>query len=237
MREPTCRRKSSRSSWALGSAHITCRNIWFCSWERQPRTERLSPEYGVCMANSRSTNAPTRTPQVNDTSKKGGLRPQRSAKPPKRARGRPSNRGYLVGYAQPPKHTQFRPGQSGNPSGQRKKRESLQDIVAKVLFEKTELQIGERTEKIPGVIGLIRIAMNRALQGDYKFLMAVLAFIRLSGLAEIGGDALGPETDTRSDEAIVANFMRRYALSPTNSAAADSKSATSKSSGVHDDSK
>jgi len=35
------------------------------------------------------------------------------------------------------------------------------------------VQIGDRTEKIPGVIGLMRTVMNRALRWDYKFLMAV----------------------------------------------------------------
>jgi Family of unknown function (DUF5681) len=193
------------------------------------------------MPNSRGTNGAGRKLQGKRTSRNS--RPpacaQQSSKAAQVLPRQTANSGYLVGYAQPPKHTQFRPGQSGNPSGQRKKRESLQDIVAKVLFEKTELQIGERTEKIPGVIGLIRIAMNRALQGDYKFLMAILALIRLSGLVDTGGDALGPETDTRSDEAILADFLRRHALSPTSAVAAETKTATStsKSSGAYDEPK
>ena len=35
--------------------------------------------------------------------------------------------GYEVGYGRPPQHTQFRPGQSGNPAGRRKGVRNLAD--------------------------------------------------------------------------------------------------------------
>jgi len=97
------------------------------------------------------------------------------------------------------------------------------------------VQIGGRTEEIPGVIGLIRTAMNRALQGDYKFLMAVIAFVRLSGLSDVSSDALLPETDTGSDEAILADFLKRHGLSPQTSVAPNQKGQKFSSDGVHDD--
>ena len=119
---------------------------------------------------------------------------------------------YSVGYARPPKHTQFTSGKSGNPRGRPKARASLQDIVKDVLFEKMEVRIGEHTYKMTSVRALIRTAMNRALKGDHKFLMAVIAFIRMSGLSDIGGDALTTETDTSADEAILADFLKRQGL-------------------------
>jgi hypothetical protein len=116
---------------------------------------------------------------------------------------------YAVGFARPPKHAQFRLGKSGNPRGRPKGRSSLQDIVKDVLFEKMEVRVGERTHRMASVSALMRTAMNRALKGDHKFLMAVIAFIRMSGLSDVGGDAFVSETDIRADEAILADFLRR----------------------------
>jgi hypothetical protein len=119
---------------------------------------------------------------------------------------------YNVGFGRPPKHTQFRPGKSGNSRGRPKGRSSFQDIVKDVLFEKLEVRVGERTKKLANVSALLRTAMNRALKGDHKFLMAVIAFIRLSGLSDVGTDTFVTESDNSADEAILADFLRRQGL-------------------------
>jgi Family of unknown function (DUF5681) len=117
---------------------------------------------------------------------------------------------YAVGFGRPPKHSQFRPGKSGNPRGRPKKRASLQDIVTAVLFEKMEVRVGERTHKIASVDALVRTAMNRALKGDHKFLMSVIAFIRMSGLCEMDANAAISGVDRNADEAILADFLKRH---------------------------
>jgi Family of unknown function (DUF5681) len=147
-----------------------------------------------------------------------------------------SRADYAVGFAQPPRHTQFRPGKSGNPRGRPKGRRNLQDIVKDVLFEKMEVRIGERTHRMASVSALMRTAMNRALKGDHKFLMAVIAFIRLSGLSDIGGEALAADADTSADEAILADFLRRqgFALESRTSGPAKSRVKQRNSSRVRD---
>jgi Family of unknown function (DUF5681) len=144
------------------------------------------------------------------------MRRDRRRPPARRRIGREqeiaSQADYSVGYARPPKHTQFTPGKSGNPRGRPKGRASLQDVVKDVLFEKMEVRIGEHTHKMTSVSALMRTAMNRALKGDHKFLMAVIAFIRMSGLSDIGGDALVTATDTSADEAILADFLKRQGV-------------------------
>jgi Family of unknown function (DUF5681) len=140
---------------------------------------------------------------------------RRDRQPPparRRMRSRQENEAswtdYTVGFARPPMHTQFRPGRSGNPRGRPKGRASLQDIVKDVLFAKMEVRVGERSQKLASVSALMRTAMNRALKGDHKFLMAVIAFIRLSGLSDMGS-TLATEADNGADEAILADFLQR----------------------------
>jgi hypothetical protein len=98
-----------------------------------------------------------------------------------------------------------------------------------------EVRIGERTHRMASVSALMRTAMNRALKGDHKFLMAVIAFIRLSGLSDIGGDALA-DADTSADEAILADFLRRqgFASESRTSSPVKSRGKTRNSSRVRD---
>ena len=119
-------------------------------------------------------------------------RPRRASRPRRSHQQREAPPAdHAVGYARPPKHTQYKPGQTGNLRGRPKKRASIQDTVTEVLFEKIEVRVGERTQKITSLSALMRTTINRAIKGDYKFVMAVLAFIRLSGLSDSNIDALG----------------------------------------------
>jgi hypothetical protein len=40
---------------------------------------------------------------------------------------------YSVGFMKPPRHTQFKPGQSGNPHGRPKKTDTVADVLRKEL--------------------------------------------------------------------------------------------------------
>ena len=63
-----------------------------------------------------------------------------ASKPPKRA---PTG-DYPVGYAKPPKATQFQPKQSGNPSGRPKGRPSLNEIILEEGARIAKVKVGEK---------------------------------------------------------------------------------------------
>ena len=53
--------------------------------------------------------------------------------------------GYEVGYGKPPTHSQFRPGQSGNPAGRRKGVRNLKTDVKRTLATPVKVKEGGRT--------------------------------------------------------------------------------------------
>jgi hypothetical protein len=82
-----------------------------------------------------------------------------------------------VGYCKPPKSTQWKPGQSGNPKGRPKTTKSGQTDVAEVLDEPlTVKQAGTARQMPPFEVG-VRQLVKRALHNND--LRAILEFVKL----------------------------------------------------------
>ena len=54
-----------------------------------------------------------------------------------------------VGYASPPEHSRFKPGQSGNPSGRAKGSENLKTLFNRILDEEISLREGAEVKRSP----------------------------------------------------------------------------------------
>jgi hypothetical protein len=75
---------------------------------------------------------------------------------------------YTVGYGKPPKHAQFKPGQSGNPGGRPRKTSTFDDDVKTELRSSiTVLEAGER-RRIAKRRAIVKQHVNRALNGDLR---------------------------------------------------------------------
>ena len=107
-----------------------------------------------------------------------------------------------VGYGRPPKAHQFKPGQSGNPSGGRKGAKSEAAILREILSRKVTIRQGGRARKIQVHEAILLKSTEEALRGDLK----AAAFL-LNRLAATQSDA--PMTsELSSDETEV---MKAYA--------------------------
>src|SRR3954464_11324730 len=73
-----------------------------------------------------------------------------------------------VGYGNPPVHTRFKPGQSGNPSGRTKGSQNLKTLFNKVLDEEISLREGADVKKITKAEAIIRSVVVGALKGDAR---------------------------------------------------------------------
>ena len=47
---------------------------------------------------------------------------------------------YEIGYKKPPKHTQFKPGQSGNPKGRPPKPQTIEEAAIQILKQKIKIK-------------------------------------------------------------------------------------------------
>jgi hypothetical protein len=76
-----------------------------------------------------------------------------------------------VGYGQPPKHSQFKKGQSGNPKGRPKEVQAhmpVSRIIRHSLSEEVQGQVNGKTRKMTKLEAIIEVQSAKALKGDTR---------------------------------------------------------------------
>lgn len=84
-------------------------------------------------------------------------------------------KGEKIGYGRPPKRSQFKPGQSGNPKGRPKGSTNLATDLSSELGELISVKENGRTRRISKQRALVKSFAAKALQGDIRALTALLA--------------------------------------------------------------
>jgi Family of unknown function (DUF5681) len=75
-----------------------------------------------------------------------------------------------VGYGNPPKHTRFKPGQSGNPRGRPRKSKNISDLIKEELDAKIDIREGQKTQRVSRREALVKRMVSLALGGNIKVL-------------------------------------------------------------------
>ena len=119
-----------------------------------------------------------------------------------------TDKPYEVGFGKPPKATQFREGQSGNPKGRPRGKPNMATIIRRSLEAKVVInENGQRREVTKFEAGMIQMS-NKAAAGDLRALNMVTAFARSAEereQQEISGKAgLG-----ESDQKVLQRLMQR----------------------------
>src|SRR5437868_8895940 len=81
---------------------------------------------------------------------------------------------YEVGYKHPPKHSQFKPGQSGNTKGRPRKRENLTSVIGEALLEKMTITENGRRKKVSKAAAMVKSLVNEGVKGDLKAVQLVV---------------------------------------------------------------
>src|SRR5215210_7161924 len=94
---------------------------------------------------------------------------------------------YEVGYGRPPRHTQFKPGETGNragrPPGAKGKHNQLEaflqptrEIILDELYRLVTINEGGKSRKVPAVRAVARAAIKSAVTGGQQAQKTMLQF-------------------------------------------------------------
>ena len=97
---------------------------------------------------------------------------------------------YVVGYGKPPRHTQFKPGKSGNPSGRPKKAKGVLEVLNKeVLAVVTLVEQSGKRQRVSMLEAILKHCVRNAAKGNLKATAMVLNYLK--PCQDDGGDNLG----------------------------------------------
>jgi hypothetical protein len=135
----------------------------------------------------------------------------------------PPNEEYRVGPGRPPKEYQFKPGQSGNPKGARRKPRSivldLKALLERALSGKVTLRQGEHQKIITKAAAGIEHLVDQFAKGDRHARRDLFALAEKLGVDLVAGQGDAVEqtvaaTLSAKDEALLADYVKRHALQP-----------------------
>lgn len=73
---------------------------------------------------------------------------------------------YEVGYGRPPKHTQFKPGQSGNPRNKQKRTsETFAQLIDRALNRLITVRVAGKSQRMTIIEAVTRQLINAAASG------------------------------------------------------------------------
>jgi Family of unknown function (DUF5681) len=117
-------------------------------------------------------------------------------------------RDYEVGYGKPPRYSQFKRGQSGNPRGRPAGSKNLGTLVSEALNEPVIVVENGGRRKISKREAIIKQLVNRSAKADWRAIKILLDIVReLEGRIE-------PETAESSfsaaDEKVIEQIKARW---------------------------
>ncbi|OWK27598.1 hypothetical protein SPMU_33780 [Sphingomonas mucosissima] len=75
---------------------------------------------------------------------------------------------YRVGYKKPPKHSQFKKGQSGNKKGRPKGAKGLNTIVRNIYTKKVTVRSASGSERMSKMEAIVHKTVEKSFSGDMR---------------------------------------------------------------------
>ena len=119
---------------------------------------------------------------------------------------------YPVGYRQPPVHSQFKKGESGNPQGRPKGTLNFATVLLKTLREKVVINENGKRKIITKLEAAVKQLVNKAASGDLRAL-AHLTDITPAAEQNAAEDIGSKEVLNEVDQTVMLNILQRYGQS------------------------
>lgn len=145
--------------------------------------------------------------------KRDATHPETPTTPSKRGETRASTRELSgghdphrpVGHGNPPRRTQFKKGQSGNPRGRPKGSKDPRELIEQIINQRIEVRDRGRRRTVSIFEAILLRLRNQALEGDYR---AIDRIFKLSPSGKHGSTQHPPSIDPNSDKEIIEEFAR-----------------------------
>jgi len=116
---------------------------------------------------------------------------------------------YQVGFGRPPKATQFKKGQSGNPKGRPKGTLNLATVLERTLRERVVINENGRRKEITKLEAAIKQLVNKAASGDPAAIRHLVALV-ISAEERSSQTTASASELSEVDQLVMQSVIKRY---------------------------
>lgn len=123
--------------------------------------------------------------------------------------GASSAREYEVGYKRPPKATQFKAGQSGNPKGRQRGAKGLNTLARDTLTSKVRVRTPDGEKRMSKMEAVLQKTIELAMKGNARAIMMLFSLYRPAVPDGPGTESgAGHDNDLTETDLEILNMMR-----------------------------